>query len=84
MYMYMYRYTKFELRVFDRSTKPCNRVYCVITIRNVTFFVSPTECAKMLVDMGAQVNIQGTVSLSGVIIHCVHAMRHVARVPSCE
>ena len=29
------------------------------------------ECAKMLVDKGAQVNIQGTVSLSGVIIHCV-------------
>ena len=42
------------------------------------------ECAKMLVDKGAQVNIQGTVSLSGVIIHCVHAMWHVARVPSCE
>ena len=28
------------------------------------------ECAKMLVDKGAQVNIQGTVSLSGVIILC--------------
>ena len=42
------------------------------------------ECVKMLVDKGAQVNIQGTVSLSGVIIHCIHAMRHVARVPSCE
>ena len=42
------------------------------------------ECARILVDKGAQVNIQGTVSLSGVIIHCVHAMQHVARVPSCE
>ena len=43
------------------------------------------ECAKMLVDKGAQVNIQDhTVSFSGVIIHCVHAMQHVARVPSCE
>ena len=30
------------------------------------------ECAKMLVDKGAQVNnIQDRVSLSGVIIHCV-------------
>ena len=43
------------------------------------------ECVKMLLDKGAQVNIHGpTVSLSGVIIHRVHAMRHVARVPSCE
>ena len=43
------------------------------------------ECAKMLVDNGAQVNnIQDTVSLSGVITHCVHAMQHVARVPSSE
>ena len=43
------------------------------------------ECAKMLVDKGAQVNIQDrTVSFSGVIIHCVHAMQHVARVPSSE
>ena len=42
------------------------------------------ECVKMLVEKGALVNIQGTVSLSGVIIHCVHAMQHVARVPSCE
>ena len=42
------------------------------------------ECAKMLVDKGVQVNIHDTVSLSGVIIHCVHAMQHVARVPSCE
>ena len=42
------------------------------------------ECAKMLVDKGAQVNIQDMVSFSGVIIHCVHAMQHVARVPSSE
>ena len=43
------------------------------------------ECAKMLVDKGAQVNIQDrTVSFSGVITHCVHAMQHVARVPSSE
>ena len=32
------------------------------------------ECAKMLVDKGAHVNIQDTVSLSGVIRHCAHAM----------
>ena len=42
------------------------------------------ECAKMLVDKGAQVNIQDTVSLSGVIIHCVHAIRLACLVPSCE
>ena len=43
------------------------------------------ECVKMLVDKGAQVNIQDTlVSLSDVIIHCVHAMQHACLVPSCE
>ena len=42
------------------------------------------KCAKMLVHKGAQVNIQGKVSLSGVIIHCIHAMWHVARVASSE
>ena len=42
------------------------------------------ECARILVDKGALVNIQGTVSLSGVIIHYVHAMQHVARFPSFE
>ena len=42
------------------------------------------ECAKMLMDKGAQVNIQDTVSLSGVIIHCVHAMQHACLVPSSE
>ena len=29
------------------------------------------ECVKVLLDRGAEVNIQDTVSLSGVIIHCV-------------
>ena len=43
------------------------------------------ECARILMDKGALVNIQDrTVSLSGVIIHCVHAMLHVARVPYSE
>ena len=39
------------------------------------------ECVKML---GAQGKIQCMVSLSGVIIHCVHAMQHACLVPSCE
>ena len=30
------------------------------------------ECMKMLLDRGAEVNMQNKVS--GVIIHCVHAM----------
>ena len=51
----------------------------------MAYYSGHIECAKMLVEKGAQVNIQGpTVSLSGVIIHCVHAMQHVAIVPSCE
>ena len=36
------------------------------------------ECVKVLLDKGADVNIQHNVS--GVIIHCVHAMQHVPRV----
>ena len=40
------------------------------------------ECVKALLDKGADVNIQDRVS--GVIIHCVHAMQHVPRVPSSE
>ena len=40
------------------------------------------ECVKALFDKGADVNIQDEVS--GVIIHCVHAMQHVPRVPSSE
>ena len=40
------------------------------------------ECVKLLLDKGAKVNMQSLVS--GVIIHCVHAMQHVPRVPSSE
>ena len=37
------------------------------------------ECMKMLLDRGAEVNMQDKVI--GVIMHCVHAMQHVPRVP---
>ena len=37
------------------------------------------KCFKMLLDKGAQVNMKYEVSY--VIIHCVHAMQHVSRVP---
>ena len=58
---------------------------CGQTALMMTYDRGHIECAKMLVDTGAQVNIQDTwVSLSGVIIHSAHAMQHVARVPSCE
>ena len=40
------------------------------------------ECVQVLLDKGADVNMQRKVS--GVIIHCVHAMQHVPRVPSSE
>ena len=40
------------------------------------------ECVKVLLDKDAEVNIQHMVS--GVIIHCVHAMQHVPRVLSSE
>ena len=40
------------------------------------------KCVKELLDKGAEVNMQKQVS--GVIIHCVHAMQHVPRVPSSE
>ena len=40
------------------------------------------ECVKVLLDKGAEVNIQDKVN--GVIIHGVHAMQHVPRVPSSE
>ena len=40
------------------------------------------KCIKVLLDKGAEVNLQDKVS--GVIIHCVHAMQHVPRVPSSE
>ena len=38
------------------------------------------DCVKILVDGGAKVNMQDKVS--GIIIHCAHAMQHVPRVPS--
>ena len=34
------------------------------------------ECVKVLLDKGAEVNMQDKVS--GVIIHCVHAMRVIS------
>ena len=37
------------------------------------------ECVKVLLDRGAEVNMQDKVI--GVIIQCVHAMQHVPRVP---
>ena len=37
------------------------------------------ECVKVLLDRGAEVNMQNKVI--GVIIHCAHAMQHVPRVP---
>ena len=40
------------------------------------------ECVQVLLDKGADVNMQNEVS--GVIIHCVHAIQHVPRVPSSE
>ena len=40
------------------------------------------ECVQVLLDKGADVNMKDMVS--GVIIHCVHAMQHVPRVPSSE
>ena len=38
------------------------------------------ECVKMLLDKGSQINMK--LKVCGVIIHCVHAMLHVTRVPS--
>ena len=40
------------------------------------------ECVKMLLDKGADVNMQDKVN--GVIVHCVLAMQHVPRVSSIE
>ena len=40
------------------------------------------ECVKVLLDKGAEVNMQSWVS--GVIIHCVNAMQHVPEVSSSE
>ena len=39
-------------------------------------------CVQVLLDRGADVNMQDKVS--GVIIHRVHALQHVPRVPSSE
>ena len=44
--------------------------------------VGHMECVQVLLDKGADVNKQRYVS--GVIIHCVHAMQHVPRVPCSE
>ena len=41
------------------------------------------ECVQVLLDKGADVNCMQN-WVSGVIIHCVHAMQHVPRVPSSE
>ena len=38
------------------------------------------ECVQLLLDRGAEVNMQKKVT--GVIIYCVHAMQHVPRVSS--
>ena len=40
------------------------------------------KCVKVLLDKGADGSMQNEVS--GVIIHCVHAMQHVPRVPSSD
>ena len=40
------------------------------------------ECVKVLLEKGADVNMQDMVS--GVIMHCVHAMQHVPRVSSSK
>ena len=41
------------------------------------------ECVQVLLDKGPDVNCMQP-WVSGVIIHCVHAMQHVPRVPSSE
>ena len=40
------------------------------------------ECVQVLLDKGADVNMKKKVR--SVILHCVHAMQHVPRVPSSE
>ena len=40
------------------------------------------ECVAMLLDRGAEVKLQNKVS--GVIVHCVHAMQHISRIRSSE
>ena len=38
------------------------------------------ECVKMLLDKGSQINMKPKVS--GIVIHWLHALQHVTRVPS--
>ena len=38
------------------------------------------ECVEMLLDRGADINM--LTEVSGIIIHCVHAMQYIPRVPS--
>ena len=40
------------------------------------------QCVQVLLDKGADANMQ--LKVSGVIIHCVHVMQLVSRVPSSE
>ena len=47
-----------------------------------TYDMGHMECVKMLLDRGAQVNMQHKVN--GVMIHWVHAMQHLPSVPSSE
>ena len=44
--------------------------------------IGQVECMKVLLDRGAEVNMQNKVR--GVIIHCVHAMEDEPRVTSRE
>ena len=39
------------------------------------------ECVKVLLDRGAEVNMQDKVIGVIIHVHCVHAMQHVPRVP---
>ena len=42
-------------------------------------YATHMECVQVLLDKGADVMMQNEVS--GVIIHCVHAMQHVPKSP---
>ena len=45
-----------------------------------TSVTGKAECVKVLLDRGAEVNMQDNVSV--VIMHCVHALQHILGVPS--
>ena len=45
------------------------------TVLRMASEAGQVECVKVLLDRGAEVNMQDKVI--GVIIHCVHAMQHV-------